>query len=153
MSCCFAFTLLVGCSLLGYVEVTLFDAWHMFRWGCVASAKVLAANPKTKKDTTTVTFFHKTRRNDGSDNRHNVSPVNLWGRPGLPEKRLKPQNPLQTRPKLLQKYFTTYLFWHNSFCKIANSRIIKQIRSHVLLQTGTNQWQQHCKENVLVDFL
>ena len=35
--------------------------------------------------------------------------------------------------------------------KLQNSLFTKQIPSHVLLQTGTNQWQQHYKENVLVE--
>ena len=32
-----------------------------------------------------------------------------------------------------------------------NNLFTKQIPSHVLLQTGTNQWQQHDKENALVE--
>ena len=40
-----------------------------------------------------------------------------------------------------------------NFVKIANSLSTKQIPLHVLLQTGTNQWQQHCKENVLAELI
>ena len=35
--------------------------------------------------------------------------------------------------------------------KLQNNLFTKQIPSHVLLQTGTNQWQQHYKENALVE--
>ena len=34
--------------------------------------------------------------------------------------------------------------------KITKQSLFKQIPSHVLVQTGTNQWQQHDKENALV---
>ena len=34
---------------------------------------------------------------------------------------------------------------------LQNNLFTKQIPSHVLLQTGTNQWQQHCNKNVLVE--
>ena len=37
--------------------------------------------------------------------------------------------------------------------KLQNNLFTKQIPSHVLLQTGTNQWQQHCKESVLVELI
>ena len=37
--------------------------------------------------------------------------------------------------------------------KLQNNLFTKQIPSHVLLQTGTNQWQQHCKENVVVELI
>ena len=37
------------------------------------------------------------------------------------------------------------------FKKLQNHLFTKQIPSHVILQTGTNQWQQHYKENVLVE--
>ena len=51
-----------------------------------------------------------------------------------------------------KKYFLKELFWHNNcFVKTTNNLFTKQIPSHVLLQTGTNQWQQQCKENVLVE--
>ena len=34
-----------------------------------------------------------------------------------------------------------------------NNLFTKGVPSHVLRQTGTNQWQQHYKENVLVELL
>ena len=46
-------------------------------------------------------------------------------------------------------------FWalyHPRGIVIQNNIFTKQIHSHVLLQTWTNQWQQHYKENVLVEF-
>ena len=38
-----------------------------------------------------------------------------------------------------------------NFVKITKQLFTKRIPSHVLLQTGTNQWQQHRKENALVE--
>ena len=46
------------------------------------------------------------------------------------------------------------LFWHNEFCKNYNTSTLQSNHpSQVLLQTGRNQWQQHYKENDLVEFL
>ena len=37
--------------------------------------------------------------------------------------------------------------------KLQDNLFTKQIPSHTLLQTGTIQWQQHCKENALMKLL
>ena len=38
-----------------------------------------------------------------------------------------------------------------NFVNIANNHFTNRIPSRVLLQTATNQWQQHCKVNILVE--
>ena len=55
-----------------------------------------------------------------------------------------------------QHYYKNILYKRNVLAqlmvlKIQNNHYTKQIPSHVLLQTGTNQWQQHCEESALVE--
>ena len=61
---------------------------------------------------------------------------------------------IPSRTKVLQ----IILFKNNCFgtinlVKSQNNLFTKQNPSHVLLQTGTNQWQQYCKDNFLVDLI
>ena len=58
---------------------------------------------------------------------------------------LAKEKQIPSQPKVLQKM----LFQKNCFGTINSVKI--QIPSHVLLQTGTNQWQQHYKEHAQVE--
>ena len=50
-------------------------------------------------------------------------------------------------------FFKKICFGTINFVKITSNLFTKQIPSHALLQkTGTNQWQQHYKENYLVEY-
>ena len=59
---------------------------------------------------------------------------------------------LPARPKLLQKYFSKeHVLAQSNFVKTTNNLFTKQLPSHVVLQRGTNQSQQHYKESVMLE--
>ena len=58
---------------------------------------------------------------------------------------------MPSQPKLLQKILCKRMVLAQctmNLLKLENNHCPKQIASYVLLQTGTNEWQQHYKENV-----
>ena len=55
---------------------------------------------------------------------------------------------LRNAPKI---FFKKTCFGTINSVETTNSLFTKQIPSHVLLQIGTNQWQQHYTENALVE--